>query len=93
MVARRCTAKACLLQALDALQTELGYHFREIRLLKLAIMHVSASDAAINCLSWLGDSLMHIMTTEAMTLAYPQHTIGELSPIRANLVSRSHLAR
>ena len=56
-------------------------------------MHVSASEAASNCLSWLGDSIMHIMTTEAMTLAYPQHSIGLLSPVRNHLLSRAHLAR
>ena len=58
-----------LVQAFDNLQDALGYRWREPKLLKLAVLHGSASDAANNCLSWLGDAVLYMIVTGAAPLA------------------------
>lgn len=52
-----------LAQAFDNLQEALGYRWQEPKLLKLAVLHGSASEAANNCLAWLGDAVLYAIVT------------------------------
>ena len=83
---------SCTAQASDPLPVP-RYHFRTLKLLKLALLHHSVSEAATNCLSWVGDSVLHTIITEQLALHPDNLGLAKLSPIRGVLVSRTVLAR
>ena len=69
------------------------YHFRCLKLLKLALLHHSVSEAASNALSWVGDTVLQTVITEQLALHRQGFSVAKLSPIRSVLVSRTVLAR
>jgi ribonuclease III len=85
------------------LEATLGYHFQRTELLQQALTHSSqaremelASPVAEKVgdneqLEFLGDAVLGLITTEELFHRFPQFREGELSKMRAHLVSEKHL--
>ncbi len=67
------------------------YQFKNPKLLRLAFIHASASPfrVANHHMAWVGDSVLHLVITEALMAAYPQAELGQLSLLRQYLISRA----
>ena len=77
---------------LDLLQTKLGHHFEDARLLLRALTHKSFSQAQSNeRLEFLGDSIVNYTVAEMLYQRYPDLSEGELSRVRAGLVCHESL--
>jgi ribonuclease III len=83
---------------LDALQSALGYRFQRVELLERALTHSShanetpASGAEDNeQLEFLGDAILGLITSLELFQRYPDFSEGQLSKLRAHLVSARHL--
>ena len=81
------------------LLTEIGYAFREERLLREALTHKSYSNehpetASIHNerLEFLGDAVLDMVVSQRIFLDYPRLPEGELTRIRAEVVSEPALA-
>jgi len=86
-------------ERLTALQNAIGYRFADPELLLEALTHKSfsneASSGAAPCserLEFLGDAVLDLVVGAASFAAYPQLPEGELTRIRAELVSEKSLA-
>lgn len=84
---------------LDALQTRLGYSFRDAALLRLALTHPSvASEPAAapqptnQRLEFLGDAVLQLVLTHELYAQFPGFGEGALTKARAKLVNRRALA-
>lgn len=90
---------------LSELETALGYRFANHELLLCALTHrslaneriVAGTEAGGNAsdnerLEFLGDAVLGLVVAEAMYLLYPDWKEGELTRVRALLVSRQHMA-
>jgi len=89
-----------------ALETALGHRFANPKLLECALTHrslanqqilESGSDAAAPAvdnerLEFLGDAVLGLVVGEALFLLHPEWHEGELTRVRAQLVSRQHMA-
>jgi len=88
------------------LEQALGYHFQRRELLEQALTHSSQAREveALNPihpiksgdneqLEFLGDAVLSLVTTESLFQRFPQFREGELSKLRAHLVSEKHLIR
>lgn len=84
----------------------LGHHFRRPELLEQALTHSSQareiesqqapSEAAIGDneqLEFLGDAVLGLMTAEELFHRFPHFQEGQLSKLRAHLVSEKHLIK
>lgn len=92
---------------ITALEAALGYHFRRRAVIEQAVTHSSqareqeAQQAGetkyrVNDneqLEFLGDSVLALVTSEELFQRFPQFREGELSKLRAHLVSERHLIR
>jgi ribonuclease-3 len=92
--------------ALAALETALGYGFANPELLVRALTHRSlanqraledgkngaASEGDNERLEFLGDAVLGLVVGEALFLLHPEWSEGELTRVRAQLVSRQHMA-
>jgi ribonuclease-3 len=86
-----------------ALQVRLGYHFRSEKILLQALTHSSflhdnrvegeENRKDYEGLEFLGDAILGFLVSERLFRIFPNGTEGELSKIKAALVSREHLAR
>jgi ribonuclease-3 len=89
-----------------ALETTLAYHFARRELLEQALTHSSqarelesmqpAADHVVGDneqLEFLGDAVLGFVTTEELFDRFPMFREGELSKLRAHLVSERHLIR
>lgn len=80
------------------LQERLGYTFRDQRLLDCALTHTSytheASEAPTSYerLEFLGDAVLDLIVSTYLYTTYPACHEGQLSKLRAHIVSRSGLA-
>ena len=81
-------------------QAALGYLFRQPVLLDEALTHKSHLQGNKNSgqrdnerLEFLGDSVLALIVSEYVASAYPTSKEGELSKIKAHLVSRHSLAK
>ena len=93
-------------EVLSELESAIGYGFTNPELLVRALTHRSlanerilegiekeASAAADNeRLEFLGDAVLGLVVAEAMFLLHPEWREGELTRVRAQLVSRQHMA-
>jgi len=70
----------------------LGYEPRERALFRAALTHRSAAGANNERLEFLGDAVLNLLIAQRLYLAFPQATEGDLSRLRARLVSREPLA-
>ena len=90
-----------------ALEAALGYHFRRPELIDQALTHSSkarerealespppACNAGDNeQLEFLGDAILALVTSEELFQRFPEFREGQLSKLRAHLVSEKHLIR
>lgn len=91
--------------AFTELEAVLGHTFRTPELLVHALTHRSlanqmahegredsASSGDNERLEFLGDAVLNLVVAEALFITHPEWQEGELTRIRAQLVSRSHMA-
>ncbi len=85
---------------LDDLQRRLEYRFRQPRLLLEALTHTSylnelrgSTEPDNERLEFLGDAVLDLIVSEYLLHAFPGAEEGELSKLRARLVSEKTLAR
>ncbi len=77
---------------LDLLQLRLGHRFADPGLLRRALTHRSARRQHNERLEFLGDALLGFVIAEALTQRFGQATEGELTRLRARMVSGEALA-
>jgi ribonuclease III len=85
--------------ALEEIQAALEYVFKEQALLCEALTHRSFSQTQPQAanphnerLEFLGDAVLGLVVSETIAASFPAHTEGELSKIKAGLISRPTLA-
>src|SRR3974390_3886714 len=92
---------------ITALEDGLGYHFRRRAVIEQAVTHssqareIEAQQAGENKfkvsdneqLEFLGDAVLALITSEELFQRFPHFREGELSKLRAHLVSERHLIR
>lgn len=85
-------------EELSTLEQKLGYHFSDSSHLILALTHPSCSFEARQHLpdnqrlEFLGDAVLQMIVTLHLFELFPEADEGELTPLRARLVSRDSLA-
>ena len=72
--------------------TELGYRFRDAALHELALSHRSTGARNNERLEFLGDALLNMLVAELLYERFPKADEGELTRLRARLVSEPALA-
>lgn len=77
----------------DLLYQKIGYRFKDIALLKLALTHRSASSRNNERLEFLGDSILNFIIAAELFHRYPQAKEGRLSRQRAGFVKKDMLAQ
>ena len=89
--------------ALDALESRIGYRFRNRELLKRALTHYSHVNEHLppgtprtvlhdnEQFEFLGDAILGFVVSERLLTAFPEAAEGKLSETKALLVSASHL--
>lgn len=86
------------MSAYDELQQKLGYTFRDLELLKLALTHPSVAHEqgtqiqTNQRLEFLGDAVLQLVLTRELYEKYPAYDEGPLTKARAKLVNRQTLA-
>jgi ribonuclease III len=70
----------------------LGYEPRDPTLFRAALTHRSAAGANNERLEFLGDAVLNLIIAHELYAAFPQAAEGDLSRLRARLVSREPLA-
>ena len=78
--------------ALEAVQQSFGYAFRDSDLLRRALTHRSHGAVHNERLEFLGDSVVNCTIALALYQKFPELPEGELSRLRASLVSQPALA-
>jgi ribonuclease-3 len=91
---------------IGALEEALGYHFRRRRVIEQSVTHSSqareqealagGNKHQINDneqLEFLGDAVLSLVTSEELFRRFPHFREGELSKLRAHVVSERHLIR
>jgi ribonuclease-3 len=92
---------------ITALEAGLGYHFRRRAVIEQAVTHSSQAREQEaqrvgegkykvrdnEQLEFLGDAVLALVTSEELFQRFPQFREGELSKLRAHLVSERHLIR
>lgn len=85
---------------LEELQMRIGYHFRDLKLLRQALSHSSYANehrqehAKDNeRLEFLGDAVLEVASSEFLFLEYPRMPEGDMTKLRASLVCEPTLAR
>lgn len=94
------------LQDLVNLERAIGHMFQRPELLEQALTHSSRAKEADGAnhasglrpadneqLEFLGDAVLGLVTTEELFRRFPQFSEGQLSKLRAHLVSKNHLIR
>jgi ribonuclease III len=77
---------------LERFSESIGYRFNDTDLLARALTHRSHSAAHNERLEFLGDSVVNCAVALALYRKFPELTEGELSRLRASLVSQPSLA-
>jgi len=76
----------------DTLIARLGYEPRDRALFVIALTHRSADGPNNERLEFLGDSVLNLLLSERLYREFPAATEGDLSRLRARLVSEEPLA-
>ena len=83
------------LKQLEQLQKNIGYKFKDIKLLEKALTHTSyAYEHEIESnekLEFLGDSILEFVSSEYLYKNYPKLKEGEMTKVRATVVCESSL--
>ncbi len=104
---RRLSATCMKEREITALEEGLGYHFRRRAVIEQAVTHSSqareqeaqqAGESKYKVsdneqLEFLGDAVLALVTSEELFQRFPHFREGELSKLRAHLVSERHLIR
>lgn len=82
------------------LEKKIKYEFKDKKIIETAMTHSSLSNETIESklgsyerLEFLGDSVLNMLVTDYLFFKYPKKHEGELSKIRAFLVSEKTLAK
>ncbi len=78
--------------ALEALQDSLGYHFKDLSLLRCALTHRSADRCNNERLEFLGDSVLELVIADYLYKRFPELKEGKLSRLRSCIVCGESLA-
>ncbi len=78
--------------SLDKFCNLLGYQFKDMSLLELALTHRSVSSKNNERLEFLGDAILGFVIADLLFQRFPQGTEGELTRLRASLVKGDTLA-
>jgi ribonuclease-3 len=70
------------------LRAQLGYEARDVALFRAALTHRSATGPNNERLEFLGDAVLNLVIAHQLYQVFPQATEGDLSRLRARLVSR-----
>jgi ribonuclease III len=76
----------------DWVRGQLGYEARDAALFRAALTHRSASGANNERLEFLGDAVLNLVIAHQLYTLFPHAAEGDLSRLRARLVSREPLA-
>jgi ribonuclease III len=76
----------------DVLAARLGYEPKDRALFVIALTHRSADGPNNERLEFLGDSVLNLLLSERLYLEFPAVSEGDLSRLRARLVSEEPLA-
>lgn len=79
-------------ESFTQLQVNIDYHFNHIELLKLALTHRSVGGENNERLEFLGDALVNFIVGGVLFDKFPQAKEGQLSRLRAALVSGEALS-
>lgn len=77
---------------LSVLQRKLGYEFKDLTFLDLALTHRSFKSNNNERLEYLGDAILSFVIAEALYLKFPKAKEGQLSRLRSLLVKGVTLA-
>lgn len=84
---------------LQLIQTRLGHHFIDVKLLETALIHASLANETPGLqenyerLEFLGDAVLGLLCAHYLYVAYPFAKVGELTTKRAHLVREDTIAR
>lgn len=70
----------------------LGYEFKDIQRLEMALTHRSASSRNNERLEFLGDALLGYVIADTLFARFPQASEGQLTRLRSTLVKKETLA-
>ena len=76
-----------------ALQSRLGYSFKDEGLLHTALTHRSASKDHYERMEFLGDAVLNMVISHNLYQQFPAASEGELSRLRAHLVKGDSLSK
>lgn len=76
---------------LNALQEALGYRFRDVTLLRRALIHPSAGPENNQRLEFLGDAVLQLAMSEVIYAAHPHMEEGGMTFLRARMVREETL--
>lgn len=86
--------------SVEELETRLGYYFKNKELLNEALTHRSSlietgkeRNSSYERLEFLGDAVLGILVSHYLFQNFPDKDEGELTKIKATLVSEAHLSR
>jgi ribonuclease III len=79
------------LSAFATLEKKLNYRFTNAALLRQALTHRSHSVSHYERLEFVGDSVLNLVIAQALFSQFPQLPEGDLSRLRAHLVSQEPL--
>jgi ribonuclease-3 len=77
---------------LKKLSQRIGYDFKDVSLIELALTHRSKGGNNNERLEFLGDSIVNFVVAEALFQKFPEAKEGKLSRLRAGLVRGTTLA-
>jgi ribonuclease-3 len=86
-------------QSTNTLEKKLGHVFRQRTLLEQALTHSSHARESIGNgpdneqMEFLGDAVLGLVTSHELFRRFPEHKEGQLSKLKAHLVSAEHLVR
>jgi len=80
--------------SLKSLETKLGYTFKSLKLLELALIHKSSNNITNNeRLEFLGDAVLNAIVSQYLFLKFPEEKEGMLTRMRSHLVKGETLTK
>ena len=76
---------------MDNISSNLGYFFKDKRLIELALTHKSFSLENNERLEFLGDAILNLYVSEKLYASYKDINEGKLTRFKASIVSRDNL--
>ena len=76
---------------MDNISSNLGYFFKDKRLIELALTHKSFSLENNERLEFLGDAILNLYVSEKLYASYEDVNEGKLTRFKASIVSRDNL--